>query len=66
MYYAVTTHLKLPEVVFWCATHRKIVELLEIDKEVNTVKTSKNNKNNVTKPAKTGEKMSLKEAMKLL
>lgn len=61
LYYAVTTHLRLPEVVFWTATHRKIVELLDIDKEVNSINT-----NNKTKKNSGSKKMSLQEAMKIL
>jgi len=51
----------LPEVVFWTATHRKIVELLDIDKEVNSINT-----NNKTKKNSGSKKMSLQEAMKIL
>jgi len=62
LFYAVTTHLKLPEISFWTSSHRKIVELLEIDKEVNTVKPKNGKKTTQSK----GQKMSLKEAMKIL
>lgn len=64
MYYAVTTHLRLPEVVFWTATHRKIVELLDIDREVNTVSTNSNKKKQSGHSG--SQKMTLKEAMQIL
>jgi len=53
----------LPEVAFWCSTHSKIVELLDIDREVNKAPENKN-KNKTNMPS--GKKLSLKEVKKLL
>lgn len=55
-------HLRLSEAIFWCSTHRKIIELLEIDKEVNSVATNTKK----TKAPKGSKKMTLQEAMKIL
>lgn len=55
-------HLHLSEKIFWCSTHRKIVDLLEIDWEVNTLPEDKKNKQE--KPS--GKKLTLQEIKKLL
>jgi len=64
LYYAITTHLKLPEAVFWSATHRKILALLDIDKEVNTIPSKKSKA--PQKPQTEKKKITLEEAMKIL
>jgi len=52
--------LKWSDSVFWNSTHRKIVEVLKIDREVNSPKKKK-----TTFPAKTGsEKITVGEALK--
>lgn len=55
-------HLHLSEKVFWCSTHRKIVDLLDIDREVNTLPEDKKKNKNVA----SGKKMTLEEVKKLL
>lgn len=55
-------HLHLSEKIFWCSTHRKIVDLLDIDKEVNTLPEDKKKKQN--QPS--DKKLSLQEVKKLL
>jgi len=45
--------------MFWGATHRKIVEVLEVDRSVNDPKAHKRKR-----PQKSGEKIGLSEAIK--
>lgn len=47
--------------MFWGATHRKIVDILEVDREVNDPN-AKNKRRN--KPSNKKEKIGLKEALK--
>ena len=56
-------HLHQSEKTFWCSTHCKIVELLDIDREVNTIPETKGNK---SKKQTSERKLSLAEVQKLL
>ena len=55
-------HLHLSEKIYWCSTHRKIVDLLEVDREVNTIPEDKKNKQE--KPS--GKKITLQDVKRLL
>jgi hypothetical protein len=49
--------------MFWNSTHRKIVEVLEVDREVNNPKRKRKNAP-AEKPKKQSEKISVAEALK--
>lgn len=49
--------------MFWNSTHRKIVEVLEVDREVNDPKKKRKN-TPAGKPKKQSEKISVAEALK--
>lgn len=49
--------------MFWNATHRKIDEILKVDREVNDPK-KKGRKTPVGKPLKKAEKITVSEALK--
>lgn len=49
--------------MFWNSTHRKIVEVLEVDREVNNPKKKRKN-TPAGKPKKQSEKFSVTEALK--
>lgn len=56
------THLKWSDEVFWNATHRKIDEILKIDKDVNDPK--KRRRNVPSAPVPKGKKITLEEALR--
>ena len=63
LYYACITHLHWTESTFWNATHRKIDEVLKVDREVNDPN-QKRRKTPNGKSTNKSEKISVSEALK--